>query len=301
MRILVTGASGHLGFHLVRYLERVGSGAEKDRLELVAAFGKTPVSCEFANAKSLELRNPDACRGLLNEFQPTHIVHAAAMANTTECEQNPELAAAVNTDGTRNLLEAAAALKSKPHFSLISTDLVFDGAKGNYSEVDNTNPLMVYGRTKLEGERIASSSGLPLAILRSALIFGPLDRERPSFLYWLLEGIKGRAVTLFDDEFRTPVYVEDLCSGIWSAMQQEVTGIVHLAGAERRSRYNFALLVAEVFGIPTEHVVRGLLADAKLPFQRPVDVSMNISQARRILGFAPLSNRSALEIIRDSV
>ena len=141
MRVLVTGASGFLGYHLTRLLE--------PRHETMATYCSRPVEFEKAEASQFDLRIANQCARLVAGFSPSHIVHAAAMTLTGECEKDPDQARLTNVQGTQNLLDAAQALEPRPHFIFVSTDLVFNGQRGRYREIDPTDPLQVYGQTKV--------------------------------------------------------------------------------------------------------------------------------------------------------
>lgn len=285
-RILITGASGFLGGDLARWLE--------GRYNVVAAWRSRPIEFHRAEAVQFDFRDQAQCAEVLERYSPGHIVHAGAMTSTGECERQPSAAYETNVLGTQALLKAAAALRSPPHFVYISTDLVFDGKKGNYREEDETNSIMAYGRTKLEGEVCVRSYTGVFTILRSALMYGPLNPERSSFLDWMVSGIREGEGVLFDDEFRTPIYVEDLCAIIEAVLAGNQTGTFHCGGGERLSRWQFGLRVAEAFGLPGENVRRGLLSDAQLAAPRPRDVSLDISRARSQLGFYPTPVTQAL-------
>lgn len=222
------------------------------------------------------------------------------MALTSDCERDPEGAHASNVSATANLLQAAQMQPAPPFFLHVSTDLVFDGTVGNYSENDPPNPIMVYGRTKLAAEQLVRESAVPCAVVRSSLVFGPPGSGRKSFLDWMIDGIREGKGVLFADEYRTPVYVDDLCMFLETACIRAATGTWHCAGPERLSRYEFGLRVAEAFALPAANVRKGYLRDTPIAAPRPADVSLDISKARQYLGFRPLFPAGALEKAKSS-
>lgn len=306
MKILVTGASGFLGHHLIRSLEQ--------RFEVVACWNTLPVNFERAVSMQLDFTDADQCASVVKSVAPTHLIHAGAMTQTGECDREPLRARKVNVDGTANLLSAFSALRADttghpPHFVFLSTDLVFDGRKpgGYYQEAepsaDNApQPLMEYGRTKLEAERLVTDAcargELSSTVLRSALIYGPPTAARPCFLDWLISGIRNNEGALFRDEYRAPVYVSDLCQVIESACLLRVEGVYNAGGPSRLSRYEFGLQVAEIFGLPAGNVRGSLSAEMTTGAARPADVSMDISKAVRELGYAPKTPHEGLLEIR---
>lgn len=285
MRILVTGASGFLGFHLVRHLEA--------RHDVLGCFSSRSVTFGTAAAAKLDFTDPGECLEVIRGFSPTHIVHAGAMTQTGECEKEPDRAWKVNVEGTQNILAAAAALSPVAHVTLISTDLVFNGTLpgGLYVEAHTPDPVMVYGRSKREAERFlarwCATSGHEGAVLRSALIYGPPDAPRPCFLEWMLQGIRNSQGALFTDEYRSPVPVSSLCATIEQAALKKARGCFHVGGAERLSRYQFGLLAAEAFRINPDLVRGARSADVPTGSPRPADVSLNITKARIQLGHNP--------------
>lgn len=292
MRVLVTGASGFLGYHLVHDLCA--------RHEVIAVCGSRRV--EFGQAKAsccAELRDVSQCARLFQSYSPTHVIHCAALTQTDKCEQDPALAFAVNSQATANLLHCAAQQSRAPFFLQISTDLVFDGHKGYYCEQDPTNPIQVYGRSKLQAELEVSSYGGSWAIMRCALMYGSPAPDRPSFLDWMLKGIRKAQVALFADEYRTPVLVHDAAGLASSICEKESQGIFHCGGSQRLSRLELGELVADVFGLPRDNIKRTLLANTKVSAPRPVDVSLNIAKASAQLGFCPTQLRAALQHIRN--
>lgn len=283
MRVVVTGTSGFLGYHFTRWLETQG-------IEVVAIWRRQAPLFEQALAEQLDLAAPVQVQQALTKWNPTHIVHCAAMTSTAQCEAEPDAAFRDNFATTQNLVVAAnEALRAKPFFLFISTDLVFDGTKGFYREEDQPNPIMVYGKTKLAAEQAVELTYQgDWAIVRSALIYGvPTPLGRGTFLTWLIHGLRSGECPLFTDEYRTPLAVSELCWLLNKVLMEKHVGIWHAAGPDRLSRYEIGLLVSEIFGLPAESVKPVSLAGATLPAPRPADVSMDITKARTLLGFSP--------------
>jgi dTDP-4-dehydrorhamnose reductase len=241
---------------------------------------------------------------MVAQWRPTHIIHAAALTKTDECEQNPPTARAINVDGTRHLLESA--VEAGAHFTLVSTDLVFDGLRpgGRYpveteGSPDEPRPVMEYGRTKLAAERLVCGQmarGAAAAVVRSALIYGPSGAPRPCFLEWLLRNIREAHGAAFTDEYRSPVYVGDLCWLLEIVAERQATGVWHASGPERLSRYEFALLAADAAGLPRANVVGRRQSEVNLGAPRPPDVSLDITATCAAFGWRPLPCRDGLRM-----
>ena len=291
-RVLVSGGSGFLGGYLLQRLARgyevyagFRSGAPRGRV--------SPVRLELTDKASI-----DAVRRLA----PGYVVHNAAHTKPDLCEDDPNSAYAMNVDGTRLLAEAVQ--DSCTRFVYCSTDLVFDGARPESSETDTPSPLMVYGRTKLEGEEAARDVlGERVNVVRLALLYGK-GRGRSAGRTFtertLEEARQGRAVRLFRDQYRSPLYVEDAAAGVESALTwPEAPAVVHLGGLERISRFEMGVQTLEVFGLDRSLAVAVRMEDVPSRVPRPRDVSFDIRRARS-KGFDPLSVREGLLAMRDA-
>ncbi|MGI8907781.1 MAG: SDR family oxidoreductase [Candidatus Sumerlaeaceae bacterium] len=292
MRVLVTGSSGFLGWHLVRHLERMGA-------EVHGTYVLNRPAFERAEVHRLDIREAGECEALLARLSPSHLVHTAAMSQTADCERDPAMARAINVQGTANLLAAASRVgDAPPHFVHVSTDLVFDGKWSDYDETAAPNPIQVYGDTKLQAEELVIESKLTWAILRSALIFGAESPFHSSFLQWMLKLLRRESSgKLFVDEYRSPVWVEDLCHAIHLVGSQMVSGLYHCSGTQRLSRWEFGRLVGQVYGLGVDESLKGTRAQSGLESTRPADVSLNSSNLANAVGWRATDCESALRQI----
>ncbi|MFO0980431.1 MAG: SDR family oxidoreductase [Planctomycetota bacterium] len=283
-KILITGATGFLGDHLARAL------AGRGRQILAAVRSPFPHARPWT-VVHLDLRDPASLAAATAEH-PSLIVHAAAVATLAQCERDPAAALQVNALAAETLAARAHALGSA--FVLISTDQVFDGERGQYRESDRPGPVNAYGRTKLEGEERVQRAHRRALIVRLPLMFGPSatgDRGASDALHALVQ--RGAAPALFTDEFRSPVDVRDAARGIAVLVAQRRTGLLHLGGPERLSRFALGLLVARHFGFAAEIIRAARSADHAGP-RRPRDVSLDSARARALLGWLPRSPVAAL-------
>jgi dTDP-4-dehydrorhamnose reductase len=298
MRILVTGASGFLGHWVARLLLAEGH-------DVVATHGRHPkrlAGLATAESQPLDLEQRQSVRAAFEAARPEAVVHCAAMPDLGPCQAHPELARRCNVEATAELAELTAQRRGR--FVFISTDQIFDGEASFYGETDAPKPLHVYGETKLAAERAVLASAPEAVVLRTALIYG----DSPSGKRSASEQVKaklraGETLRLFTDEFRTPVYIEDAAAAVarcavhgpGSVALGENGGegeaatpqLVHLAGPQRLSRYEFGVLVAEAAGLDASAIAAAKQADVDLPLPRPRDLSMRIDLARASLGFAP--------------
>ncbi len=268
--LLITGAAGLLGGYLLE--------AAKGRFEVTAAV-RNRTAIDAAESVRVDLGDAEAVDRLFNDCKPEIIVHAAARSRVDECEQDPSAAWRDNVTAVENIVAAARRLRSRLIF--ISSDMVFDGRRGHYDESDAPSPLSFYGRTKWEAERRVAEweNGL---ILRSALILGRTSSGGRSFLDWAEERLrKGEPLPLFVDQFRTPVWAEDLADLVLEAAASGVCGLVHVGGPDRLSRYDFGIQLCRWGGYDA-----GLLQPVRAAEQRgrpqPLDLSLNSDKARAL-------------------
>ena len=270
-KLLITGAGGFLGGHLV--LQAAG------RFEVNATF-RTRRPKRFP-ALQIDLADAAGVAHLFKTVRPQIVIHAAANSKLDECEVSPQTAFRDNVVASRNLTEAAAAAGARLIY--VSTDTVFDGLRGHYREIDEVNPLSVYGRTKLAAERMVQEVA-DHVIVRTALIYGrPVDGGA-SFSDWLEKKLLlNEPAELYDDQYRTPILVDNLAELLLELADNRLTGLLHAGGLNRVSRLQFGEILCEVAGYD-RRLLRPISMDAhQLPALRPRDASLNCDKIRSVL------------------
>jgi dTDP-4-dehydrorhamnose reductase len=202
---------------------------------------------------------------------------AAALA----CEADPSAAFAVNVEGTRHLLRALEGRAC--HFIFVSTDSVFDGTRGDYEESDPALPLHVYGRTKLEAEHLVLSLREDGLVVRT-VFYGWNVLPKASLAEWILGNLRaGKAVPGFRDRRFSPILTDHLAALLLDLAPARVAGLLHVAGSESCSKYEFARRLARAFDFP-DHLVLPTDADA-VPQRppRPRDTTLSVARAAAIL------------------
>jgi dTDP-4-dehydrorhamnose reductase len=277
-RWLITGAGGKLGSVLLGRLCREGRTA----LGTVSPAGARPF---VGDVKLLDLMDIQQTEETVRSFRPTIIVHAAAVSSPASVRAAPERAWAVNVALTALLTELAAQVGSRLVYT--STDMVFDGEDAPYDELSSPGPTTEYGRTKLAGEREALRSASSL-VLRVPLLYGvPASRRTSHFVQLVRDLRAGRPTTLFADEYRTPLWLEDAAMAVQLAATHDVTGVLHLGGPERLSRLDMGHCVARSLGLQVDSIVAGNRTEADDPEPRPRDLSLSSDLFREALGVAP--------------
>jgi len=190
----------------------------------------------------------DQVKTTVGSYRPRFIVNAAAFTDVDGNEREPEKARRVNTEGVEHLVSAGEEVGAR--VVQLSTDYVFDGTAGPYLEYDETAPLNVYGRTKLDAERLVLESGHHL-VIRANVLYGPDNESPASFVRWVANSLKaGKAIRVVDDQINNPTLTTHLAEAIRKAIDGEAMGLYHYGGLEFASRYEFALKIARHFNLP---------------------------------------------------
>lgn len=228
----------------------------------------------------LDLTDGAAVRERFKHERPDIVVHCAAMSRSPACEANPDLARKVNVEVTRQLSE----LLESARLVFFSTDLVFDGARGNYTEDAAPHPLGVYAETKAEAERVVLQ-GANHVIIRTSLNGGPSPTRDRGFNEQMLNAWRaGRSLRLFFDEFRSPISAEVTARATWELALNAPAGIYHVAGAERLSRLRIGELLAARWPDVNPTIETTSLKEYKGAPRAP-DTSLNCDKAQGFLSF----------------
>lgn len=284
MSVIITGASGFLGQHLVAlFQQQVDHSLVLVQRQVTGNYqGESQVQ-----ELSVDLRNSTSLRETLLAHDPKVIIHLAALAATGECAKRPQDAWEINHGGTEALLAVAEACNA--HMILLSSDWVFDAERaptGGFTETATPQPASVYGNTKRAAEKSLLESSIPSAIIRSALMYGLPRGTTVSSLVSLDTALrKQQPLQLFNDEWRTPVFVNDVCRLILTILRQKAEGVFHCAGDERLSRYEFAKRYADFLNVSSaklQAVPRSAVPGMQ---DRPEDLSLSTALTRCYLHF----------------
>jgi dTDP-4-dehydrorhamnose reductase len=295
MKILVTGANGLLGQHLVQLLlhatdwQVIGTGKGPCRLPAVQNNRFT--------YRQLDITDGIAAFNFYLETRPAIIIHAAAKTQVDDCEQNPVACWNVNVTATRFLVEAAK--KFRPFFIFVSTDFVFDGAAGPYNETDAPNPVNYYGSSKVAGEKDVLQSGLDAAIVRTCLVYGQThDGSRSNIISWVKNNLlQGRHIKVVNDQWRTPTLVQDLAKGILLVAQKRASGIFHISGSEILTPYDMAMATTAYYGLDSTLITQVNAGTFTQPALRPPKTGFDITKAQAQLGYQPHSFAEGLKLM----
>ena len=248
MRVLIVGASGFIGRYVSRRLVDVAGHT------VFSTYNERPAVDDGASWHRLEITDDAQLAGLFSVAQPQVVVHLAAMADVGTAERNPETAAAVNATATETIARLSERHSSRLVF--VSTEYVFDGRNGPYREDDPPSPNTQYGRSKFEAEQAVARLVSDWAILRTSIVYGWPAPGRRNFVPMLVDRLRsGEEYRAPTNVYRSPIYVEHLVDGIERLVETAHTGVHHVAGSDWVTMHEFAVAVAERFGLDTSLVV----------------------------------------------
>ena len=279
-RVLLTGARGQLGQALTKVLSQ-----SVDLLPTARqADGSGMTVCDVSDWGQVT--------EVVGSFAPHVIVNAAAYTHVDGNEREPERARRINTQGVEHLLTAGK--KAGAKIVQISTDYVFDGLAGPYLEGDETRPLSVYGRTKLEAERRVLDGNGHL-VVRANVLFGP-DMDAPSsFVGWVVHALKEeREISIVDDQVNNPTLTTHLAEAVGVAIKRGATGLFHYGGLEFATRFEFARKIAQHFSLDRQWMSPITTAKLNQAATRPLKSGLVCSKMKMELGVTNVTLKDAL-------
>lgn len=273
MKILITGADGQVGLAAQKQFSKIGN------------YEVLP-----CDRDSVDITSRDSVFNIVSEFQPGVIVNTAAMTNVDACEEQVNSAFSVNSLGVKNLADAAANVNA--HLIHISTDFVFDGdTQRQYSEFDQTNPLNVYGLSKLGGDNVALMYSKS-TVLRVAWVFG---KSGADFFNWVANGVKAGSITsLIDDEISNPTYSVDIAQVIQYTISNQLTGLINVVNEGETNRLEMGKRFCDAVGLDQD--LTGIAsATLNRPAKRPTYSSLSTDTLYRLTGIQMRKWTDALE------
>ncbi|BAY11881.1 SDR family oxidoreductase [Calothrix sp. NIES-2098] len=288
-RLLITGASGFLGWHLCQIA--------KPEWEIYGTYLSHSLEIPEVNLIKVNLTDYQELKHIFNQINPTAVIHTAAHSQPNFCQTHPQESYTINVTASCNIAGLCAERAIPCAFT--SSDLVFDGLNSPYKETDAVCPVSIYGEQKVKAEAGMLERYPNTAICRMPLMFGIATPTAKSFIQPFIETLQaGKELNLFIDEFRTPASGTTAAKGLLLALDK-VQGLIHLGGKERISRYDFGKLLVEVFQVPDAKLQGCRQQDVKMAAPRPADVSLDSSKAFA-LGYQPLSLKEELAELRKS-
>lgn len=297
MKILITGANGLLGQKLV-YAMKSRKGFEVIATAKGANRMKDQAGYIYA---SLDITDRDAVLKTVDQYHPDTIINTAAMTNVDVCEQDKDGCKKLNIDAVAYLLEASE--KNNCHLIHLSTDFVFDGSRGPYSEEDTPSPQSYYAESKLESEKILEEGHAAWTVIRTIIIYGVADDEqRSNVVLWTKSALEqGKKINVITDQFRSPTLAEDLAEACISAAVKKAQGIYHVSGKELMSIIDIVKFVADYFGLDKSYINPVSSEELNQPAKRPAKTGFILDKAIRDLDYKPHSLKEGLDIISEQL
>ncbi|OPX59894.1 MAG: dTDP-4-dehydrorhamnose reductase [Methanomassiliicoccales archaeon PtaB.Bin215] len=290
-RVMVVGASGLLGQHMM------SAGTEMG----LAMTGTYNTVSELPGTIHMDITDPDSVSRGLMAACPEMVVLCAAMTNVDQCEREPDAAYKVNMEGALNIASECRSAGVKLVY--ISTDYVFNGLKGQrYHEFEPADPLSVYAKSKLEGERVTLDASRSNLVCRVSVVYGWNRLGRKSnFVTWVIDSLrKGQEIRLYDDQFVSPTYAPSAARDILELSLGKLKGICHTSGPDCISRYDIGTKVAETFGLNASLIRAVSTAEMPLLAKRPAVSCLGVDLAESELGRPMVDLRKGLAMMRES-
>ncbi len=289
---LITGCNGLLG-------QKIAQIACKDWRILGIDLHESAVTPGI-QYRRLDITAKGAISGLIDEIRPDWVINTASVTNVDHCETAKGLAWQVNVNGAENVALACQKIGSK--MIHISSDYVFDGNNGPYSEEDTTNPLSWYGKTKLEGEQITLSCFPENIVLRTMVLYGYGPAVRPNFVTWVINSLQaGKAIRVVADQWGNPTYADNLAEALVELCASGAAGLFHFAGGEFLSRWEMATEITQKFDLNAKLITPIATSELNQSAPRPLRSGLKTEKIEKLLGAKPLSFQEGLNRIAKQI
>ena len=273
-RLLITGASGLLGNNLAYYF--------KDKYEILGLYNSHPVIINGICTEECDISHKDSIRKIIHEFKPSIIFHCASLTNIDQCEIDKDITKKINVLSTRYLVECITDKDVKLIY--ISTDAVYDGVRGNFSEDNNVNPLNYYGISKLEGELEILKKENSLVFRTN--IFGWNIQDKESLGEWILDELKAnRNINGFEDAYFSSIYTLEFARVIDITIRKDLKGVYNCGSVDTCSKYEFAQKIAEFFGLDEKLITPILINDFNFKAKRGKKLTLNVRKLQNKLDY----------------
>jgi len=300
--VCVTGALGLLGQKLLEIL------SPSHKILALDLQAEGFISLPQIFYQQVDISDQNQLNSAIEEwsFLPEVMINTAAYTDVDGCEIDKEKAWKVNGDGVRNLVNVCkeANHQDASHIKLVhlSTDYIFDGKKGPYSEDDLPNPLSYYGKTKLESEKTINENLDDFIIVRSNVLYGWGKNVKSNFVLWVIKRLKeNQKINVVNDQYNNPTLADNLACAIVELISNKFSGVINIAGREYLSRYDFALKIAEKFGLNKENILPIQTSQLHQPAPRPLKGGLKIEFAQKILKTKLLDVNEGLDFVKKQL
>lgn len=293
-RILIIGSNGMLGQRLAYYFMNMSN------VELLCSSAEDESFIQNVAYQKIDITGKQSVKELILNFFPDYVINCAAFTNVDKSESERETAWRINVTGAENISFYSWTVDA--HLIHISTDYIYDGKNGPYSEEDKPNPIGYYGRTKLASENSVRISGVRNTIIRTNILYGPAKHGRPDYVKWVINSLRnGEEIRIVTDQIGNPTYIDDIVKSIAEIIEFRIEGVFNIGGSEQISRYDFTIRIADYFGLDKSKIKPIYTADLKQPAPRPLKSGLRIDKARQLLNYQPVSIEESFRLMRKEL
>ena len=279
--LLITGAYGQLGDACVKFLKNNYN---------ITLSGVSPSD----GGVHLDIRSKSSIKKVLSDIDPDVILNLAALTDVDGCELEPEQAKDINVSGVKNLCRDFTG-----HFIQISTDYVFDGKSGPYSEEDEPNPKSVYGKTKLFADNWLLDNYSKSTIIRTNILYSYTKRTKASFLKWVVDSLNdNQNIKVVNDQWNNPTWTESLSSVISKIIDNQAFDLYHYGDRDILNRFDFSILISKVFNLDSSLIMPISSDELNQIAPRPRKSGLITKKFESELGIIPKSVETCLNEIR---
>ncbi len=291
--ILITGSNGLLGQKLVELL------LQQPTIKVIATArgeNRLPFTDGY-DYYSMDITNREEVTSVVEKTLPDAIIHGAAMTNVDQCESEKEACWSQNVTAVQHIVDVCR--KHDIFLCHVSTDFIFDGTAGPYTEEGEANPLSFYGWSKYAAEKLVQHSGIRWAIARTVLVYGiAYDMSRSNIILWVKKSLEeGKNIKVVTDQWRTPTLAEDLAMGCYLIANQEAESIFNISGKDLLTPYEMAMMTADYFELDKSLIAQADSSNFSQPAKRPARTGFILDKARTILGYEPRSFNDGIAIL----
>lgn len=293
MIVLITGSNGLLGQKIVKQLLNSG-------VQFIASSqgeNRNP-NCSANQYLSLDILSQEEIIAVFHKVNPTHIIHTAALTNVDYCELNPEMCYTLNVKATALLLNEAN--KINAHFQLLSSDFIFDGENGPYTETDAPNPLSHYAKSKWQAEQLLHlGSYKNWSIVRTIIVYGQgHELSRSNLIIWARDALLAKQeISVVDDQFRAPTWADDLAWACIRICQLGKLGVYNACGPETLSIYEIVLRIATYYNCDKNLIKKTNSKDLNQAAIRPPKTGLVLTKSFNEFGYSPKLLEETLKLL----
>lgn len=289
MRMLITGVSGLLGNNLAHYF--------KDKYDTFGLYNSHFVTIEGVHTEKCELVHPHNIKRIISDYDPEIIIHCASLTNIDQCEVDNKITKVINVLGTKSIVEEV--INENTKLIYISTDAVYDGIRGSFSEDDSISPQNYYGQSKYEGELEVRKKENSL-IFRTNL-FGWNIQNKKSLGEWILGRLKAKQrIEGFKDAYFSSIYTMEFARVIDISIRQNLGGVYNCGSLEPCSKYEFGCKIADCFGFDRKLITPIAIDDFGFKANRGKNLTLNVNKLQKALDYKlPTIDHSVEAFYRD--